>query len=54
MNDETIVNKTLKKIPLKWIAEPEEIATFTVVILKEFSDYATGSIFNIDGERSLS
>ncbi len=36
------------------IAKPEEIARFTAVILKEFSDYATGSIFNIDGGRSLS
>ena len=54
IDNEDIVNSTLKKIPLKWIAEPEEIARFTAVILKEFSDYATGSIFNIDGGRSLS
>ena len=54
IDNEDIVNNTLNKIPLKWIAEPEEIARFTIVILKEFSDYATGSIFNIDGGRSLS
>lgn len=53
IDDEDMVNNTLKKIPLKWIAEPEEIARFTIVILKEFSDYATGSIFNIDGGRNL-
>ena len=53
IDNEDIVNSTLKKIPLKWIAEPEEIARFTAVILKEFSDYATGSIFNIDGGRDL-
>lgn len=53
INDGAIVNNTLKKIPLKWIAEPEKIARLTVVILKEFSDYATGSIFNIDGGRNL-
>lgn len=53
IDNKDILNNTLKKIPLKWIAEPEEIARFTVVILKEFSDYATGSIFNIDGGRSL-
>lgn len=35
------------------IAKPEEIARFITVILKEFSDYATGSIFNIDGGRNL-
>lgn len=53
INDEALVNSTIKKIPLKWIAEPEEIARFTIVILKEFSDYTTGSIFNIDGGRNL-
>ena len=53
IDNKDILNNTLKKIPLKWIAEPEEIARFTVVILKEFSDYATGSIFNIDGGRNL-
>ena len=53
INDEKMINKTLKNIPLKWIAEPEEIARFTIVILKEFSNYATGSIFNIDGGRNL-
>lgn len=36
------------------IAKPEEIARFTTVILKELSNYTTGSIFNIDGGRSLS
>ena len=53
IDNKDILKNTLKKIPLKWIAEPEEIARFTVVILKEFSDYATGSIFNIDGGRNL-
>lgn len=53
IDNKDILNNTLKKIPLKWIAEPEEIARFTIVILKEFSDYATGSIFNIDGGRNL-
>ena len=45
--------KTLQKIPLKWIAKPEEIATFVINILENFSDYTTGSIFNIDGGREL-
>ena len=53
IDDRDMVNNTLNKIPLKWIAEPEEIARFTIVILKEFSDYTTGSIFNIDGGRNL-
>lgn len=53
INDIEKVNETIDKIPLKWIAEPEEIAAFVRVILENFSDYATGSIFNIDGGRSL-
>ena len=45
--------ETLNKIPLKWIAEPEEIADFVINILQKFSDYTTGNIFTIDGGRSL-
>ena len=53
INDEEKIKKTLQKIPLKWIAKPEEIATFVINILENFSDYTTGSIFNIDGGREL-
>ena len=53
LNDSQKVHQTLSKIPLKWIAEPEEIADFTINVLKNFSDYTTGSIFSIDGGRSL-
>ena len=53
INDEEKIKKTLEKIPLKWIAKPEEIATFVINILENFSDYTTGSIFNIDGGREL-
>lgn len=42
-----------KKIPLRWIAEPEEIAHFVTVVVKEFSKHATGSIFTYDGGRSI-
>ena len=53
INDIEKFNETINKVPLRWIAEPEEIAKFVRVILEDFSDYATGSIFNIDGGRSL-
>lgn len=53
INNEEQIKRTLQKIPLKWIAKPEEIATFVINILENFSDYATGSIFNIDGGREL-
>lgn len=45
--------EAISKIPLKWIAKPEEIARFLKIILEEFSDYTTGTIFSIDGGRSL-
>jgi len=58
MNNDWINNiekkkETMKKIPIKWIAEPEEIAKFVLVILEIFSDYTTGNVFTIDGGRSL-
>lgn len=46
-------NETLKKIPMKWIAEPKEISSFVISVLENFSDYTTGNIFTIDGGRSL-
>lgn len=46
-------DETLKKIPMKWIAEPNEIANLVMEVLEKFSDYTTGSIFTIDGGRSL-
>ena len=42
-----------EKIPLKWVGEPEEIASFVRSILTEFSERATGSVFTIDGGRRL-
>lgn len=53
IHDQEKVETTLSKIPLRWIAKPEEIANFVVNILENFTDYTTGSIFNIDGGRSL-
>lgn len=47
------VEDTKNKIPMRWIAEPKEIAGFVRTILVEFSDYTTGSIFSIDGGRSI-
>ena len=41
------------KVPLKKIFEAYEIANFTYDIVNNFSKYTTGSIFTIDGGRSL-
>ena len=43
----------LAKVPLKKIFLPDEIAVFIKTILEVFSRYTTGSIFVVDGGRSL-
>lgn len=58
MNREWKTNGDLKKeasskVPLDIIFESEDIAKFCLVIVEEFSKYTTGSIFTIDGGRSL-
>ena len=53
INNLEIVEQTRKKIPLKKIFEPNEIAGFVYNILVNFSRYTTGSIFTIDAGRSL-
>lgn len=47
------IEQAKEKIPLGWVGEPEEIASFVKAILTEFSEHATGSIFTIDGGRRL-
>lgn len=47
------IEQAKEKIPLGWVGEPEEIASFVKAILTEFSEYATGSVFTIDGGRRL-
>lgn len=42
-----------KNIPLGWIAEDYEIAGYMKSVIEDFSDHATGTIFTIDGGRSL-
>lgn len=58
MNDSWKTNKeekenALKKVPLNIIFKPEDIARFIDTIIKSFSKYTTGSVFVIDGGRSL-
>lgn len=51
--DKKIKEEAKKKIPLSKIAMPEEIANFVFVILENLANNTTGSIFTIDGGRSL-
>lgn len=53
LGDEEKVKHTLSKVPMEIIFKPEEIARFSYEILKNFSLYTTGSVFVIDGGRSL-
>ncbi len=46
-------SETLKKVPLKIIFDPKQIARFCYIIIKEFSKFTTGTIFVIDGGRTL-
>ena len=45
--------EALSKIPMNKITTADEIAHYINVIILEFADFATGSIFTIDGGRSL-
>jgi len=45
--------EALSKVPMKIIFEDKNIAHFAYVITSEFSKYTTGSIFIVDGGRSL-
>ena len=51
--DEKIVKQTLNKIPLNYICKPTDIANYVYSIIKDFSLYTTGSVFVIDGGRSI-
>ena len=58
MNARMIVHPELaqiavSKVPLHWIAQAEEIAACALAVVEHFSDYSTGSIFTVDGGRSL-
>ena len=48
-----LVEEALTKIPLKRICAAEEIAGYIINVLSHFGEYTTGSIFTIDGGRSL-
>lgn len=53
LDDPESVSHVKDKIPMRWIATCEEIAQYAISILEAFADHATGSIFTVDGGRSL-
>jgi NAD(P)-dependent dehydrogenase (short-subunit alcohol dehydrogenase family) len=50
--DRRVLEETIAKIPLKTIIQPQEVARLARYILME-TETATGSVFTIDGGRSL-
>jgi glucose 1-dehydrogenase len=53
LDDPEAVAHVKANIPMDWIARPEEIAAAEIHILEDFADLCTGSIFTVDGGRSL-
>lgn len=53
LDDPEAVAHVRSNIPMDWIARPEEIAEAEVHILEDFAEHCTGSIFTVDGGRSL-
>ncbi|MBE6128877.1 MAG: SDR family oxidoreductase [Erysipelotrichaceae bacterium] len=53
LDDPEAVAHVRSNIPMGWIARPEEIAQSEIHILEDFADLCTGSIFTVDGGRSL-
>lgn len=51
--DKNTEKVALEKIPMKKITTADDIAKYINIIVSELSEFATGSIFTIDGGRSL-
>lgn len=51
--DKNTEKVALEKIPMKKITTTDDIAKYINIIISELSEFATGSIFTIDGGRSL-
>lgn len=48
-NDEEMLNKFTRHVPLRRIGQPEEIAGLALYLASDASSYTTGSIFTSDG-----
>ncbi len=48
-NDEHMLNKFTRQVPLKRMGQPDEIAGLALYLASEASSYTTGSIFTSDG-----
>ncbi|SEB63530.1 Enoyl-(Acyl carrier protein) reductase [Rhodococcus koreensis] len=53
MKDPAMLKQMLRNVPLKWIAEPEELGPLAVFLASRAAAYVTGSSFTIDGGMEL-
>jgi len=49
LSDKKDIEKVIKRIPLKRIADPKDIAGTVLLLASEWSDYITGQIIRVDG-----
>ena len=52
LDDPDILNRRIRKIPVKRMGEPAEIGPLICYLASRLSDFATGSVFVIDGGES--
>ncbi|MBN1376319.1 MAG: glucose 1-dehydrogenase [Dehalococcoidia bacterium] len=53
LDDENFKQTVLRKIPLRRIAQPEELGPLAVYLASEVSSFMTGAVINIDGGQTL-
>lgn len=52
-SNEKILNSVVGKLPLKRIAQPEELVGMTVYLASAASSYCTGSVMTVDGGHTI-
>jgi glucose 1-dehydrogenase len=53
VDDKAELNKVLRRIPLRRIGTPEEIANMVEFLASDKANYVTGSTFFVDGGMTL-
>ena len=51
--NEEILKRAVENLPLRRIAEPDEIAPLAVLLASDASGFSTGGVYTIDGGRDI-